>query len=218
LSFDTSVTGSYVDSTGNLKYNWAAYSGFAGQSNLVVNFTFIHSQVLGELTLGATLTPKSTDTIVSIAGYNYNDAANNLRLTYSLGYGVFNYESSGTIQIDQINTGSAPNSAFISTSTQAQVDGSLTSATVNIVSQTSLTAEQGSLNINALVGAVATGSKNFAIVTVDFAANAGTINYDPTSGFEPLASAAGLANGALARASGLFAVVLSIVVVAFGMF
>jgi len=188
-----------TDSTGNIKYAQFTASGASGET---YTFTVLASQVLGKFQYGAILTPKSVNVMIEIDNYKYQAATNHLQLTYYAGYATTNYNGSFSVSGNYLASGTAPNAAYIATSTQASINGAMTTVTATV--NTNLNPEVFTSSAQVFGNYFSKVSPSFgaAVVTVSFPADAETIIYDPTTGFEqPSNSGAALGVSAILVAS-----------------
>jgi len=178
------------------------------KSGEVLSFTFVISEVLGEVTFGSVtvpVTPKALESIVEINGWNYQSIANNLVLVTGVATGSAAGSSTGTVTLA---SGSGDNQVYADFSKTVDVSGSLKSVDVKTTIVTDFNLVTDDVDIVASASSVYNGSYTLANVEVAFPAGKAKITYDPTIGSgTPITNYKNGANTVL-----IFSLLLSLVV------
>jgi hypothetical protein len=213
ITFNQASSGVQTDSTGYIKYAWISNTPASGGA--LYNFTVLHSSVLGKLSYGATVTPKSSDVILSISNYPYASSSNQLRLTAVTAFALLNFTGSAIVSgaANAVALGSGANQFYFNGATSAQVNGNSASVSVQVTASatvsSSIQAQIGNI-VNTINNAFG-GKAGSAVLTATFPAGASSIIYDPVAGFEQPST-----NGSAAFHASVFTVVIGAIVALFG--
>jgi hypothetical protein len=214
VTFNQASSGPTTDPTGNVHFGWMANTPNGASNGALVNFTIIHSSVLGKLNLGATVSPKATEIVVAISGWTYANAANSLRLTFHTAFYTGSYNGSVANAITGVvATGTGVNQVYVEAQGNAQVNGNTASVTVTVNAQASLSTDiKNKIAYLAAIFSAYTDTIGSATHTVTFPAGASSIVYDPSTGFEkPQGNGAGFT-----QVSALVVIVASVAAFLFG--
>jgi len=147
-----------------------------------VSMTFLISEILGQVTIGANVinvTPKTLESVIQINSWAYQSAANNLVFTCGVGTGSATGDSAGSVTLA---SGSGSSQVYANFDHHVDVSGSLIAATVTKTSTTDFTLVTDDASIQAQAASVYNGKYNLAVVTIAFPAGAESITYDPSQG------------------------------------
>jgi hypothetical protein len=147
-----------------------------------ISMTFLISDILGQVTIGANVinvTPKTLESILQVNSWSYQSAANNLVFTCGVGTGSATGDSAGTVTLA---SGSGDSQVYANFDGHVDISGSLKLATITKISTTNFTLVTDDASIQAQANSVYNGNFNLAVVTVAFPAGAESINYDPSQG------------------------------------
>jgi hypothetical protein len=203
-----------TDSTSNIKYGWISNTPTTN-SPALYNFTVLSSSVVGKLSYGATVTPKSSDVILSISNYPYQNSTNQLRLTAVTAFGVLNFNGSSIVSAaaNAIALGSGTNQFYFNGATTAEVNGNSASVSVQVTASATVSSSiQKQIQlVYASIKSAFGSNAGSAVLTATFPAGASSIIYDPVVGFEQPST-----SGSAAFHASMLTVVIGAVVALFG--
>jgi len=178
---------------------------FALRAGEVVSFTFLVSEVLGEVTFGsvkAKLSPKALESVLEVSGWKYVSTSNHLVLVCGVATGAAVGAAAGKVTMA---SGTGTNQVYAHFAGVADVSGTKKSVSVKVIKGVSLSDVSDDGQIQAQVNAAYAGQLNLAIVEINLPAGADKITYDPSIG-------AGTPIVDSAQTNFLFALLLAIVV------
>jgi len=164
--------------TGGLRY-----VNFKGtKNNLAVTFTFVVSSVVGVLNVvgNGIITPKSLETIITIANFPYTSTANSVRLNMAVG--TASASVLAQTSVTHLTSGTGTSGVFFTLDHTASVGGAATPVTISAFVDGQGSASLQNDQLAAQVTAKYGGTAAFKLVSVTFPAGAANIVYDPTMG------------------------------------
>jgi hypothetical protein len=148
--------------------------------NLTIDVTFIISDKLGKVTVGAVsaaVSPKHVETFIEVNGVKLEDPANNVRLHFGVLTGSAAGQHSSSVTIA---TGTGDNQVYAHFSKEVDVGGQIKSVTIN--KTVTLDLSNADASFKASAEAVYGASIAAYSVDVDFPPGALSFTYDPSMG------------------------------------
>jgi len=163
--------------TTNGELSWATYTGSQGSGSWTVSVSYVASDVVGVINqAGATVGPKSLESIVEISNWPYQSPNNTLSLVIAVASG------SASISGNSFVSGSGNSAVYFTASSNALINAALTPVKVSAFVNGDFNTDINDSNLQAQLQGKYGAQINVKLVTVTFPAGAADIKYDPTVG------------------------------------
>jgi len=147
-----------------------------------VSFTFLVSEVLGQVTFGASnvyLSPKTLESVIQVSNYQYASSSNYLVLVSGACTGSSSGSSAGAVTVA---SGTGDNQVFVNYAGTFDANGKLKSATVNSFVVADISTVCDTTQVKTQISAAYNATFSCKRFEIAFSAGEETITYDPAMG------------------------------------
>jgi hypothetical protein len=190
-----------VQQASNDTLEWVTFTGTSGTFPGSINVTFIVSKVIGVLfdSNGPVITPKSHETIVSIAYTGYLNATNHLRLNGYVGHAASVTNVVVNVTTHTISNGNGTTEVYFQVAGTHEANGQTqnTQVSISTVANAYTSLKVISKYLHDILSWSSFSSNQIYVhqVTLDFTPGATSIVFDPTVGNQQPSSASVVSSG-----------------------